>query len=166
MGFVAGRPGDDRDGSADLRKVDLDPRVIAKHLGLIGEVIEDVDGSRLRDRYKLAWEYMREKPYAVEAGRGSKGKSDPTGSIVATQEQVRKAVEEAARAITVAHEAIDFARDRMRFVFRGPHPEKQETQMVSDVELREAREAKRKRDLQDELASLEQRQTVIRRELG
>lgn len=149
-----------------MRKVDLDPRTIAKHLGMLVEVIEDTDGSRLRDRYKLAWEYMREKPHQVEAGRGSKGKSDPTGSIVATQEEVRKAVEEAARAVTMAHEAIDFAADRMRWVFRGPHPEKQEQQMVTDVELREAREAKRKRELTEELAALEQRKVKIRRELG
>lgn len=148
------------------RKVDLDPRTIAKHLGMIVEVIEDTDGSRLRDRYRLAHEYMREKPYAVESGRGSKSKSDPTGSIVATQEQVRKAVEDCARAITMAHEAIDFAADRMRWVFRGPHAERQESQLVTDVELREAREAKRKRELQEEKASLEQRLTKIKRELA
>ena len=148
------------------RKVELDPRTIAKKLGLMVEVIEDTDGERLVTRYRLAHQYMREKPWTAEAGRGSKGKSDPTGSVIATQEQVRKAVEEAARAITVAHEAIDFARDRMRFVFRGPHPERQEVDYVSDRELREAREAKHRRELQEELQSIEQRRTAIRRELA
>lgn len=148
------------------RKVDLDPRTIAKKLGLMVEVIEDTDGEKLVTRYRNAHSYMREKPWSVEAGRGSKGKSDPTGAIIASQEDVRGAVEEAARAITVAHEAIDFARDRMRFVFRGPHPERQEVDYVSDRELREAREAKRKRELQEEKVQLEQRLVKVRRELA
>ena len=148
------------------RKVSKDPRVIAKSLAMIVDVIGDVDGERMATRYRSAYDYRLEKPHQTEAGRGSKGKSDPTGATVASQERVSNAVEAAAKEIAAAHEAIDNAAFHLRSVFRGGHPERQDAQMVSDVELREAREAKRKRELTEELAALEQRKVKIRRELG
>lgn len=144
----------------------LQPHEIARSLGRIVDVIAAVEGQSLRERYRDAWGYKTDPSWSADVGRKTRGLSKPTESVVVGQEVVRHAVEEAGRAIQEARRNIELAADRMRFVFRGPFAERNKSLLVSPEELAEAKRAKRRRDLEEELKALDERRFHLRRELG
>lgn len=133
------------------------------------EALAERDLPEIRQLYRTAYSYGRERPWRPERARAIQTDvSDPTAGVVIEQEHVRRAVQTASNKLDELVLEVEAIAGILRSVMRGRRERSrpEEDDLLAKGELDEAKAYKARRDLEDELAQLNQRRRAIMRQLG